>query len=304
VPKVTANAIQIEYDTFGSPTSAPLLLITGLGGQLILWEESFCEQLAENGLYVIRFDNRDSGLSSKCGSRKSVDFEKIARDIRQGKQLSVPYTLEDMAADAIGLLDGLEIEQAHICGASMGGMIAQLMAILYPSRIKSLISISSTTSDPQVAAELLSPANERQSIPFLTVPIEREKNIEYTVEGFRALSGPGFVFDQQQARTMAERLYDRCFCPDGANRQLLAILVASSRKPQLAKLSIPFLVIHGDRDPLIPLAHGIDTFESVLNARLLVIEGMGHDLPRATWPRVIQAIVDHTKVSDRDMWRG
>ncbi len=273
MPNVTANGIQIEYDTFGDRSSPPLLLIMGFGGQMILWDPDFCGQLAEAGLYVIRFDNRDVGLSSK---------------------IEAPYTIEDMAEDAIGLLDGLGIQKAHVCGASMGGMIAQTMAIRHPGRVLSLICMASTTGNPEVGSENPE-AIDSAAISLVSPPRERQANIEYTVKGMRELAGPGIAFDEKRARRMAAALYDRCFCPEGAARQFLALLASGDRRPALAKLTLPTLVIHGECDPLVPLEHGKDTARAVPGAELLIIEGMGHNLPREVWPRIVAAIAAHTR---------
>jgi len=293
MPSLRANGIQIEYDTFGDGSSPPLLLIMGFGGQMILWDQDFCRQLAETGLYVIRFDNRDVGLSSKFDELGEPDLGGIFTAARRVEKIEVPYTLEDMGDDAIGLLDGLGLRMAHVCGASMGGMIAQTMAIRYPGRVSSLVSMASTTGDPEVVS--VTPAViDSPSIPLMSVPREREPNIEYTVKGMRELSGPGFAFDEERARCVAADLYDRCFCPEGAARQFLALLASGNRKPALAKLTLPTLVIHGDRDPLVPVEHGKDTTLAVPGAELLIIEGMGHNLPREAWPRIVAAIAAHT----------
>lgn len=294
MPNLKANGIQIEYDTFGDSASPPLLLIMGLSGQMILWDGAFCRKLARDGVYVIRFDNRDAGLSSKLGVVGGPDIAEVLVAALRGESVEVPYTIEDMSDDAIGLLDGLGLEKAHVCGASMGGMIAQTMAIRHPERVLSLISISSTTGNPEITfgrqetidAEMLAP---------LAVPREREANIEYTVMGMRELSGPGFPFNEKGVRELAATLYDRCFCPEGTARQLLAVLASGNRKHQLEKLTVPTLVIHGDSDPLVPVECGKDTAEAVPGAELLIIEGMGHDLPPGAWPRIQAAIVAHTR---------
>jgi pimeloyl-ACP methyl ester carboxylesterase len=294
MPSLEANGIRIEYDTFGDASSPPLLLIMGLSGQMILWDENFCGELARSGLYVIRFDNRDIGLSSKIEEVGEADVEEILAAALRGEDVEVPYTIEDMSNDAIGLLDGLGIGKAHMCGASMGGMIAQTMAIGHPDRVLSLVSMSSTTGTP----EITSAGQEVIDSPVITplsVPREREANIEYTVKGMRELSGPGFAFDEERVRGVAAALYDRCFCPEGTARQLLAVLASGNRKPDLAKLTVPTLVIHGDSDPLVPVEAGRDTAESVPGAELMIIEGMGHELPPEVWTRVQAAIVAHTR---------
>jgi len=288
LPGIISNGIRIEYDTFGESSSPPLLLIMGLGGQMILWDEEFCRKLAERGFYLIRFDNRDTGLSDKFDEIGQEEIGELFLTLMRGGEVKPPYTLDDMAEDAMGLLDGLGIGKAHVCGASMGGMIAQVMAIKYPERLASLTSMSSATGSPGPSSEQ---AINVEPLTFpLPVPVEREANIEFTLKGMRELSGPGFPFDENSAREAAEASYDRCFCPLGAERQLLAILLSGNRKPALSKLEMPVLVVHGDSDPLVSLERGLETAEAVPGARLCVVKGMGHDLPRGAWGQIIDAI--------------
>jgi pimeloyl-ACP methyl ester carboxylesterase len=289
MPNINANGIQIEYDTFGDRSSSPLLLIMGFSGQMILWDEELCDQLANRGLYVIRFDNRDVGLSTKIEDAGEFDIMEVLSALGRGEEIRPPYTLDDMADDAIGLLDGLGLEKAHVCGASMGGMIAQTMAIRYPGRLLSLISMASSTGNPELAAAR-PPVTDPQSLQPVPVPREREANIEYMVNGMRELAGPGFFFDDARVRDLAAECYDRSFYPQGAGRQLLAIISSGNRRPALERVNIPTLVIHGDSDPLVPVEYGMDTAEAVPGADLLIIEGMGHDLPRGAWQRSVDAI--------------
>ncbi len=295
MPNVTANGIQIEYETFGEPSSQPLLLIIGLAGQLIFWDEQLCRQLAESGHYVIRFDNRDVGLSSKIEEAGVPEVIKAVEALMLGQEINPPYTIEDMADDAVGLLDALCIEKAHICGMSMGGMIAQSIAIRYPERVLSLISIYSTTGNP----DLPQPKPEIMEVLLTPPPEEREPCIEHTLKVFRTIAGPGFPFDEEYQRKIAAQAYDRAFYPQGVSRQLMAIMAQSNRKPALASVSVPTLVIHGDDDPLVPVEGGKDTAEAVPGTELIIIEGMGHDLPHSgAWPQIVDAIADHThKVS-------
>lgn len=268
MPKAKANNIEIEYDTFGDPSSKPLLLVAGLGTQMIWWREEFCEKLVDKGFYVIRFDNRDVGLSTK------------------GKEDSAPYTLEDMADDAIGLLDALNIDKAHICGASMGGSIVQEMTIKYPARILSLTSIMSTTGRAN-----LPPAKPKaMKLLMMPAPEERDGYIEYYVKLWRVLHGSGFSFDEEDGREMAAKLYDRSFYPQGIDRQLVGMMASGSRKSKLASVNVPTLVIHGGDDPIVSLEGGKDTAESIPGAEMLIIEGMGHALPREAWSQIIDAI--------------
>ena len=209
----------------------------------------------------------------------------------KGEAIDVPYTIEDMADDAVGLLDALGIEKAHICGMSMGGMIAQAVVINHPQRVLSLISIYSTTGNP----ELPPPTEEAMGILLTRPPEEREANIEHSIKVFRTFAGPGFSFDEEWHRNLATQAYDRAFYLPGAARQFAAIMTQRNRKPALASVTVPTLVIHGTDDPVLPLECGKDTAEAVPEAELKVIEGMGHDLPhRGAWLQIIDAIVEHT----------
>jgi len=286
--KVDANGIQIEYETFGEPDSPALLLIIGLAGQLIAWDEKLCQQLAQQGHYVIRFDNRDAGLSTKIEEAGVPDIMKTIEAKMKGEAINPPYTIEDMAADAVGLLDALGIEKAHICGMSMGGMIAQTIAL-------SLISIYSRTGDPE------EPQPKPDAMGFLLSPPpeEREAYIEFSMKFFNTISGPGFPYDEKWLRKHVAQAYDRSFCPQGAVRQLVAILAQKNRKPALGSLSTPTLVIHGADDPLLRVECGKNTAAAIPGAKLMIIDGMGHDLPHGgAWPQIIDAIVDHTQKVD------
>ena len=265
MPKAKANNIEIEYDTFGDSSARPLLLVMGLGAQMIRWEEEFCEKLVDKGFYVIRFDNRDVGLSTK---------------------VSAPYNLQDMADDAISLLDALNVDKAHICGASMGGSIVQAMAIKYPARILSLTSIMSTTG----RANLPPAKPEAVKLLMMPAPEERDGYIEYYVNLWRVLHGSGFPFDEEEGREMAAKSYDRSFYPPGIDRQVMAISVSGSRKTKLASVNVPTQIIHGGDDPIVSVEGGKDTAETIPGAELLIIEGMGHALPPEAWPQIIDAI--------------
>lgn len=291
MPSVSANSIQIEYETFGNPKSPPLLSIAGFGAQLIFWDDELCEQLAQRGHYVIRFDNRDVGLSSKLEEAGIPDIGALMR----GEAIDPPYTIEDMADDAVGLLDALGIEKAHICGWSMGGMIAQAVVINHPRRVLSLISIYSTTGNP----ELPPPTEEALGILLTPPPQEREANIEHNIKAFRTITGPGFDFDEEWHRKLATQAYDRAFYLPGAARHFVAIFTQKNRKSALTSVSVPTLVIHGTDDLLVPVECGKDTAEAVPEAELKIIEGMGHDLPHGgAWLQIIDAIVDHTHKVD------
>ena len=284
--KAAANGIHIEYETFGDSAARPLLLIGGLADQLIHWDNELCRDLSERSHYVIRFDNRDAGLSTKFDQEGVPDLGALARE-----EKGPPYTLEDMADDAVGLLDALDVRKAHICGASMGGMIAQTIAIRHPSRILSLISIYSTTGN----RDLPPPEPEMMERLRAPAPPEREAYIKYMVDLFKAMAGPGFVFDEAWTRMITTKTYDRSFSPQGTMRQIAAIMTQTERKKALAAVTVPTLVIHGTDDPVVPMEAGKDTAEAIPGAQLMLIEGMGHDLPHGgAWPRIVEAIAAHT----------
>lgn len=291
MPNVIANGIQIEYDTFGDPASPPLLLIMGLGAQMIHWPEEFCNLLASQGLHVIRFDNRDVGLSSKFDEAGELDVMEIFTNPQRGAELNIPYTLDDMADDTVGLLDALGIEKAHVFGVSMGGMIAQTVAIRHPSRVWSLISMASGTGDPSL------PWGRPEAMAMLVAPMpaEREAYIEHNMNLFRTIAGSKYPLDEQEMRRLIERAYDRCYYPQGMARHSVAIMVAGSRAQALRSVTAPTLVIHGSEDPLLPVEQGRATAEAVPGAELLIIEGMGHDFPAEVWPLLVGAIVQHTQ---------
>jgi pimeloyl-ACP methyl ester carboxylesterase len=291
MPNVTANEIQIEYDTFGDPSSSPLLLIMGLGEQMIGWDEELCKQLASRDLYVIRFDNRDVGLSSKIDEAGVPNTVEVFAALMKGEKANIPYTLDDMADDAIGLLDALNIEKAHIFGVSLGGMIAQIMAIRYSSRVWSLTSMASITGNPELPlgkpelfVELVNPP-----------PTEHEAYIENRVNLILALAGSRFPMDEQRTREHLEQSYGRSYYPPGIARHGVAGAVNSDRTQGLKSVSAPTLVIHGSEDPLFPVEQGKAIAAAVPGAKLLIIEGMGHAFPPEVWPLLVDAIDKHIR---------
>ena len=289
---VEANGIQIEYETFGEKDSPALLLIMGLAGQLIDWDEELCRQLAQAGHYVIRFDNRDVGLSSKIEEAGVPDIMQVIQAKMKGEPIHPPYTIENMADDVLGLLDALSIQRAHICGMSMGGMIAQTLALKYPQRILSLVSIYSSTGDPKDPL----PKPEIMQIALTPTPEERGAYIEYYMKFFNAIAGPRFPHDQEWLREHAGQAYDRSFSPQGVIRQWTAIMTQKDRKPALASLSTPTLVIHGSDDPLVNVECGRNTAAAIPGAKLMIIDGMGHDRPHGgAWPKIVEAIIEHTR---------
>ncbi|MHA2035816.1 MAG: alpha/beta fold hydrolase [Promethearchaeota archaeon] len=286
MPKAEVKNIEIEYETFGDPSDKPLLLVNGLGSQMINWDEEFIQLLVDRGFYVIRFDNRDVGLSTKCEEAGEPNLMQAIMAAQTGETVESPYSLDDMADDAVGLLDALNIEKAHICGVSMGGMIVQTITIRHPSRVLSLTSIMSSTGnpdlpqgDPEVGQALVTP-----------VPQERDAVIENGVKMRRMIHGSGFPFDEAKARELAGMNFDRCFYPSGFGRQLLAILAHGNRKPKLGSVKVPTLIIHGGDDPLVPVEGGKDTHDAIPGSELIIIEGMGHSLPPETWTQITEAI--------------
>jgi pimeloyl-ACP methyl ester carboxylesterase len=290
MPHVTANGIQIEYDTFGDSSSPALLLVMGAGGQMIFWEVEFCELLVKRGHFVIRFDNRDVGLSTKFEKSGIPDMMAAMK----GEPLSSAYSLEDMADDAVGLLDALGIEKAHVCGVSMGGMIAQVISYRYPERVLSLTSIMSSTGNPelpQIKPDVLAAL-------FKPVPGEREAYIEHYVNLWRTLWSPGFPFDETRLRTIMAESYDRSYYPQGMVRHSAAVLTHGYRRSSIASIKVPTLVIHGDADPLISVEGGKETAQLIPGAKLLIIDGMGHDMPKEAWQKIIDAISNHTNAAN------
>jgi pimeloyl-ACP methyl ester carboxylesterase len=293
--RTRANGIDIEYDTFGNRADRPLLLIMGLGAQMIHWDEAFCRALAAAGHFVVRFDNRDAGLSTRFEAAGAPDMVQIMTKFRAGEPTEAPYDLDDMADDAAGLLDALDLASAHVCGASMGGMIAQALAVRHRPRVRSLVSIMSSTGNPdlppgkpEALAALMSPAGET-----------RDAVIDRSLAVSSVIGSPGFPRDEAEIRRKALLAFDRAFYPIGVARQMAAVAAHGNRRPRLETLSVPALVIHGADDPLVPLAGGMDTHQALAGSRLLVIEGMGHDLPRGAWPRIVTAIADTTKEAER-----
>ena len=288
MPKANVNNITIEYETMGDLNSKPLLLIAGLGSQLLAWSEEICQKLAENGFFVIKFDNRDVGLSTKFEDAGIPDMIEIREAYTRGEIPKVPYTLEDMADDAIGLLDALNIEKAHICGASMGGMIAQIIAYRHPSRVLSLTVIMSTTGNPEL------PPSKPEIVMrfFAPVPSEREAYIDEMVKRDSLIIGT-FPFNENQSRDYRTREYDRSYYPEGIARQLAAMAVPGNIKPYIITI-----VIHGSEDPFNLIEAGKDIATSIPNAELLIIDGMGHSIPREIIPHIINAIV---KNSNKDV---
>jgi len=277
--------VTLCYETFGDPADPAILLIMGLGTQMVAWREDFCRQLVERGFFVIRFDNRDSGRSTSMRGRPPGVVELATRRVKDP-----PYSLSDMADDAVGLLDHLGIQKAHVVGASMGGMIAQHVALRYPGRVLSLASIMSTTGGRLVGQPKMA------VIPlFLSKPSGgKEEYIERAVKLFRAI-GSKRLFDEEYVREGAALSWDRGVNVAGTGRQLAAITADGNRTKRLARVKAPTLVIHGNDDRLIAPSGGKATAKAIKGARLMTVDDMGHDLPRPVWPKLIDAIVENAK---------
>ncbi len=289
MPQIAANGIFIEYDTFGDPSLPAVLLINGLGVQMIYWDEAFCTQLAGEGHHVIRFDNRDIGLSTKFGGFGVPDIAAVVSAVERGENINLPYTVDDMADDATGLLSALNVDKAHFCGSSMGGIIAQTVACRHPERVLGLISIMSSSGDPTLAR----PKPELMNVLLTPSPDTREEYIEHNVNYWRAVGSPFFTYDEQWIRSRSAAAFDRSHYPYGKTRQMAAVVSRGDRRELLKSISAPTLVIHGSHDPLVPHAAGIDLAKTIPGAELVTIEGMGHDMPAETWPEIIRAISQH-----------
>jgi pimeloyl-ACP methyl ester carboxylesterase len=290
MPQVRANGIEIEYESFGRESDPLVLLIMGFGAQLIFWPEALCEGLAAKGFRVVRFDNRDIGKSTHLAGLAAPDTPALMAAVMAGKQPAVPYSLDDMADDAVGLMDALGVARAHIVGASMGGMIAQLVAINHPMRTKSLVSIMSTTGRRDL------PSGNRETLSVLFRPPKsssRDDLIDASILVQRALSSPGFPVSESEIRATAERRTDRAPLDPGAlARQSAALIAAPPRDALLRELRCPTLVLHGTDDPVIPAAAAKDTAESIPGAELILVPGMGHNFAMALLPVYLKHIGD------------
>lgn len=284
------DGVQIAYETFGSPLDPPVVLIMGLGAQMIGWHEDFCDVLAREGHFVIRFDNRDIGLSTHLDSAPVPD---LAEATRTGV-VHPAYTLSDMAGDVIGLLDALELPSAHLVGASMGGMIAQVAALEHRRRVRSLVSLMSTTGDPAVGGA------HPEALRAILAPAAttRAQAIARALAIYEVIGSPAYPLDRDHLTDLAGRGFDRGVNPDGVTRQFAAILAASDRTDALHRLRLPTLVIHGEDDCLVHLDGGLATADAVPGAELLTLAGMGHDLPRQLWPDIVRAISRHVLVAE------
>jgi proline iminopeptidase len=283
--------LHIEYESLGDPARPAIVLIMGLGMQLTGWPDSFCQALVARGYRVIRFDNRDCGLSGRVPAKKRANLLLAMAAAALGLPVRTPYTLADMAGDTIGLMDSLGIARAHIVGASMGGMIAQVLATKFPQRVLSLTSIMSTSGNRRVSKPTKPARKALLSRP--ADPKNPESVIEHLVEMFGIIGSPAYPSTREELRLRLGHSVRRAYYPAGVARQLLASIASGDRRKQLRSIGAPTLVIHGADDPLVPLAAGRDTAQSIPGAELLVVEGMGHDFPEALMPRLATAIADH-----------
>jgi pimeloyl-ACP methyl ester carboxylesterase len=289
-PKIArANGIDICYEIFGDAQAEPMLLIMGLGAQMVLWDDAFCEQLAARGFRVIRFDNRDIGQSGKLTGGKRLGAVELLKLRFLRIPIAAPYKIIDMARDTTGLMDALGIKSAHLVGASMGGMIAQEIAISFPQRVRSLTSIMSTTGNPKVPP----PTKEAAAMLMAPPPTTKEEYFARFAQTWKILRVGSFPEDEALDPSRAARIFSRGLNPAGVGRQLRAILASGSRKARLASVTAPTLVIHGTVDPLVHPMGGMDTAASIPGARLMMVEGMGHAIPIPMWPQIIDAIDKH-----------
>jgi len=291
-----ANGVELAYDSFGEKTGEAIFLIAGLGTQMIRWTRPFCKELAARGYRVIRFDNRDAGCSTHFKQHGAPDFGSLVAMLMAGQRPDVPYTLDDMAADTIGLLDALPIDRAHVVGRSMGGMIAQIVASEHPERVLSLTSIMSSTGNPnlpQAPPDVMAMMTRRAPDPGA----DEAGFLAHSLAFARRIAGNGHPFDEEAHRVLVLEEVRRAYDPGGVGRQIAAIAVTGDHRSRLAAIKVPTLVIHGADDPLVLPACGRDVASSIPGAEFLLIDGMGHDLPSPFHPKVIDALVKVTRRS-------
>jgi len=283
------NGIDLAYDSFGNEHDEAIILVAGLGTQMIRWSNTFCELLAEKGFRVIRFDNRDVGCSTHFNHHRALDFNELAQTLMSGQRPDIPYTLDDISDDIIGLLDAMSIKAAHVVGRSMGGMIAQIVASKYPERILSLTSIMSSSGNPtlpQASQEVMGMMTSPAPNPFE----DEEGYLARSVRFANRITGTIYPYDEEEYREVVLEEIKRAYDPGSVGRQIAAIAVSGDRRPLLNAINVPSLVIHGMDDPLFPPACGEDTASSIPNAELVLVDGMGHDLPKELYQLVADGI--------------
>jgi pimeloyl-ACP methyl ester carboxylesterase len=288
---VRVGEVELCHETFGERDHPALLLVMGLATQMLGWHEDFCAELAARGFFVVRFDNRDVGRSTALDHLPAPTLLQLLRRDRR----AAAYTIDDMAGDAVGLLDHLEIERAHVVGASMGGMIAQALAAQHPDEVRSLVSIMSNTGNRWRGQ----PALGVYRYLLKRAPDDREGFVEHMTKVFAAIGSPDAPADLERVRDMAARSWDRSRDPAAAGRQLGAIIASGNRTAELGRIKVPTLVIHGNKDRLVRPSGGRATARAIPGARLMVVDRMGHDLPERSWPQIIDAIADHAHAADR-----
>jgi pimeloyl-ACP methyl ester carboxylesterase len=287
------GSVAIYYEAFGDPADPALLMVNGLGSQLINYRTEWVERFVARGFFAIRFDNRDVGLSTKFDD-VPPQYRSAVEAMRDGRTVDTPYLLADMAADAVAVLDELGIERAHVMGLSMGGMIVQQLAIEYPERLLSMTSVMSSTGDPDVGQ-----ASKEAFAALTSAPAtDRASAIERQLRGLRIFGSPGHLDVEQQSQYAGEA-FDRCFNPAGVARQMIAVMASGPRSEALRSVQVPTLVLHGDRDTLIDISGGRRTAECIPGARFVIMEGMGHDYPRAFWDRWVELVAEHAGVPAR-----
>jgi pimeloyl-ACP methyl ester carboxylesterase len=291
VPNAHNGEVALYFETFGQPTDPALLLVNGLGSQCINYRTEWCELFAARGFFVIRFDNRDVGLSTKF-DHQPADMRAVVTALTEGRQPDVAYRLPDMADDCVAVLDELHIDRSHVMGLSMGGMIVQQLAIDHPDRLLSMTSVMSSTGDRDVGQAT------PEALALLTGPpaTDRASHIERHLAGIRAYGSPDH-YDVERHTGYAGEAYDRCFNPAGVARQMVAIMASGSRTEALRSVVVPTLVLHGDQDRLVDISGGRRTADSIAGARFVVMEGMGHDYPPDYWDRWVNLVADHAGVS-------
>ncbi len=290
--RIKANGIEIEYEATGNKADAPLLLVMGLGAQLTIWPDALFEGLAKRGFYVIRFDNRDVGLSTDFGSWGVANVPAAIQKVMKGEKVAAPYYLKDMAADAIGLLDAIGIQKAHMVGASMGGMIVQIVAAQYPGRTRSMVSIYSTSGRPGL------PAGKPEALAMLGTQPEtddREARIKHGMKLRQTIGSRGYPTPEPELRALVEKNVDRRYYPEGANRQYLSVIASGDRVELLKTIKVPTLVMHGEEDPLLPIACGRDVASLVPGAEFQGYPGWGHDFPAKLIPTIADRISSFCK---------